>query len=309
MAVSSSYDFKLNAQQIVKEAMLDIGAIAVEETPTNDEIQSGLRKLNMMLKAWQARGYGIWLEQEVILILQNDTVSYSIGPTGDHCSASMYKTELASAAAAADGTVTVDSDDNITDGDYIGVEQDDTTVDWTTVNGTPVADVVTLTATMGGAAAVDNHVYNYTSKCQRPLEIIEARLRDEDDNDTPLAIISRLEYEAINDKTSEGTPNSIYYQPTLTNGTVLVWHEPNDMKNRVVMTIKRPIMDFDATTDDADFPVEWLEAVTTNLARRIAPSFGVTISKDYRDMAREFLEEAAGFDREQVSIFFQPGPS
>lgn len=306
MAVSSSYDFKLNAQQIVREALYSIGAIAVEETPTDDEITSSLRRLNMMLKAWQAEGLGVWLKQEVTLILQNDTIKYSIGPTGDHCSATMYKTELSVAAAAADGTVTVDSDDNITDGDYIGVEQDDTTVDWDVVNGAPVADVVTLTATMGGAAAVDNHVYNYTAKCQRPLEILWAVLRDSNDQDTPLSIISKDEYQAINDKDSEGTPNSIHYQPTLTNGTLYVWHEPNDMKNRIVMTIKRPIMDFDAVADDADFPPEWLEAVTTNLALRLAPAYGAPVHRELKTLARTSLEEAKGFDREHTSIYFQP---
>jgi len=306
MAVSSSYDFARNAQEIVKEALYNIGAIAIGETPTDDEIQAGLRKLNMMLKAWQAKGYGIWLNQQVTLILQNDTISYSIGPSGDHCSATMYKTELAVAAAAADGTITVDSDDNISDGDIIGVEQDDTTIDWDVVNGAPVADVVTLTATMGGAAAVDNHVYNYTSKCQRPLEIIEAHLRDADDQDTPLAIISEQEYQATNDKTTEGTPNSIFYIPTLTNGTLYVWPEPGDMKNRIIMTIKRPIMDFDAVTDDADFPPEWLEAVTTNLSLRLGPMFGIPISRDLKELAIVSLSDAEGFDREKTSIFFQP---
>jgi len=306
MAVSSSYDFTRNAQEIVKEALYNIGAIAIGETPTDDEIQAGLRKLNMMLKAWQAKGYGIWLNQQVTLILQNDTISYSIGPSGDHCSATMYKTELAVAAAAADGTITVDSDDNISDGDIIGVEQDDTTIDWDVVNGAPVADVVTLTATMGGAAAVDNHVYNYTSKCQRPLEIIEAHLRDADDQDTPLAIISEQEYQATNDKTTEGTPNSIFYIPTLTNGTLYVWPEPGDMKNRIIMTIKRPIMDFDAVTDDADFPPEWLEAVTTNLSLRLGPMFGIPISRDLKELAIVSLSDAEGFDREKTSIFFQP---
>jgi hypothetical protein len=306
MAVSSSYDFARNAQEIVREALYNIGAIAIGETPTDDEIQAGLRKLNMMLKAWQAKGYGIWLNQQVTLILQNDTISYSIGPSGDHCSATMYKTELAIAAAAADATITVDSDDNISDADIIGVEQDDTTIDWDVVNGAPVADVVTLTATMGGAAAVDNHVYNYTSKCQRPLEIIEAHLRDADDQDTPLAIISEQEYQAINDKTTEGTPNSIFYIPTLTNGTLYVWPEPNDMKNRIIMTIKRPIMDFDAVTDDADFPPEWLEAVTTNLSLRLGPMFGAPISRDLKELAIVSLSDAEGFDREKTSIFFQP---
>jgi hypothetical protein len=307
MATSGSYNFGLNAQKIVKESLYDIGAIAVEETPTADEITSALRKLNMMLKAWQAEGLGIWLNQEVVLILQNDVVQYTIGPTGNgHCSALMNMTELAVAAVAADGTITVDSDSAISDGDIIGIELDSTTVDWDVVSGAPVADVVTLTGTVNTAAAVDNHVYSYTALTQRPLEIIEARLRDADYNDTPLDIISRREYQDINDKTTEGSPSSIHYQPTLTNGTLWVWPEPNNMKERIVMTIKRPIMDFDAITDDADFPPEWLEAVITNLDLRLAPVYGVPVHPELKSLAQTSKFEAKGFDRESTSIFFQP---
>ena len=307
MATSGSYDFGLNAQEIVKEALYSIGAIAVEETPTADEITSSLRRLNMMLKAWQAEGLGIWLNQEVTLILQNDVVQYTLGPTGDgHCSATMNKTELSVAAAAADGTITVDSDSAISDADIIGIELDSTTVDWDVVNGAPVANVVTLTGTINTAAAIDNHVYSYTSLTQRPLEIIEARLRDADYNDTPLEIISRQEYQAINDKTVEGSPNSIHYQPTTINGTLWVWPEPNNTKEQIVMTIKRPIMDFDAITDDADFPPEWLEAVTTNLALRLAPAYGALVHPELKSLAQTSKFEAKGFDRESTSIFFQP---
>jgi len=307
MAVSSSYDYSMNCQEIVKEALYDLGAIAPGETPTADEIVSGRRKLNVMLKGWQAQNIGLWLLQEVTLVLQNDVVKYTLGPTGDgHCSATMNKTELAVAAAAADGTITVDSDSAISDADIIGIELDSSTVDWDVVNGAPAANVVTLTGTINTAAAIDNHVYSYTSLTQRPLAITEARRRDADNNDIPVDIVSRSEYMAQVDKTSEGAPSLIYYQPTLTNGTLYVWPEPDDTKVQLVMTIARPIMDFDANTDDADFPVEWLEPVISNLALRLAPQYGATVHPELKNLAHESLFWTKGFDREDVSIFFQP---
>ena len=51
-----------------------------------------------------------------------------------------------------------------------------------------------LDSLLSGAASVDNHVYSYTSKIQRPLEIIEVRRISVDDTDVPLEILSRDEY-------------------------------------------------------------------------------------------------------------------
>ena len=68
-------------------------------------------------------------------------------------------TTLASAAAKGDLTITVASATGITDGDYIAVVTDDGTQVWTTVNGTPVGAVVTLTLGVMDIAASGNTVY------------------------------------------------------------------------------------------------------------------------------------------------------
>lgn len=45
-----------------------------------------------------------------------------------------------------------------------------------------------------------------------PLDIIEARLKDDNNNETPLDRMSHLEYQEISDKTATGYPASFYYQ-------------------------------------------------------------------------------------------------
>ncbi|MGD0229706.1 MAG: hypothetical protein ABSC19_05010 [Syntrophorhabdales bacterium] len=45
----------LQVQQIIKAALQDIGAVAKSESPTNDEMQDGLTKLNSMIDAWSVR--------------------------------------------------------------------------------------------------------------------------------------------------------------------------------------------------------------------------------------------------------------
>lgn len=68
-------------------------------------------------------------------------------------------TTLSVAATAGASTITVAATTYIADNDTIGITLDDGTVQWTTVDGTPVAGVVTLFAVVAGAAALGNAIY------------------------------------------------------------------------------------------------------------------------------------------------------
>jgi hypothetical protein len=69
------------------------------------------------------------------------------------------ETAMRVAGVATDATIDVDSITGITNGDNIGVELDDGTMHWTTVNGAPSGTVITLTAVLPSATAIDNRVY------------------------------------------------------------------------------------------------------------------------------------------------------
>ena len=256
MTISGSYDFNPTSDQIITDAYKYIGAVAVGETPTDDEYTDGRFTLNTMLKGWQTRQIGLWLNQKCTLYLEYEGESYSLGATGDHftTTAQAVKTELKVAGVATDLTIDVDSISGLASGDYIGIELDDNTIQWTTINGAPSGDTVTLTAALTGACAIDNHVYSYTSKAQRPLEIVEARSVSETGNEIPLTRISREEYMQLSDKTSTGVVTQFWYDPQLTNGKLYVWPTNDDPKTTIKMTIKKPISDFDASADTAEFP-------------------------------------------------------
>lgn len=307
MATSGSYDFNANCQTIIKGALRLIGAIAAGETPEPEDLQDGKEALGMMIKAWQAEGIGLWLIREVTLFLEYEEYKYLLGPTGDHCAASSVKTEVKVAASAGAASIDVDSIAGISDADHIGIELDDNTLQWTTVNGSPSGDTVTLTDVLTAAAAIDNHVYTYTTKIPRPLEVIEARRVDSEENETPLGDpISRREYMTLANKTSTGPANQIYYDPQRTNGTLHVWQACDDVKDRLKMSVKLPLEDFDSLTDDADFPQEWFRALKFNLAIDIAPEYGKEPSGAVIAIAGESKDAVSGFDREETSVFFQP---
>jgi hypothetical protein len=67
-------------------------------------------------------------------------------------------TTLSVAAVATDTTITVASATGIASGDTIAILLDDETTHFTTVNGAPAGNVVTLTVAMPGAAAIGRDV-------------------------------------------------------------------------------------------------------------------------------------------------------
>lgn len=306
MAVSGSYDFNLNRDAIIGKAYTMLGATAIGEEPTTDELTAGGESLNLMLKSWQAEGIGLWLNQKVTLFLGYEAQSYSLGPTGDHMSAGIVKTEVATAASSGDTSIVVDSITGITDGDYLGIELDDGTVQWTTVNGAPSGSTVVSAVVLTDDAAVDNHIYTYTTKAQRPLEIIEGRRVSPEGLDTPLLFISRSEYMALSDKSSSGTITQMYYDPQLTNGVLYVWPTCSDVQDTLKLTIKVPISDFDSGSDTGEFPAEWLPAVVSNLAVWIGMELGIDIHPKLDALAEKSKFMAETFDDEKTSVFLRP---
>jgi len=312
-----SYDPALDRGHLISEAYSLAGVVPIGSDPTIDELLDGIRSLNSMLKSWQTEGIGLWLNQEVTLFLKYEGKSYSLGPSGDHMSASVVKTEIATAASSGDTDIVVDSIIGITNGDYLGIELDDGTVQWTTINGVPSGSTIAAAAALTDDAAVDNHIYTYTTKAGRPLQIIEGRRVSEDGNETPLLLISRNEYMALSNKGTSGIINQIFYDPQLTNGMLYVWPTCADVKDTLKLTIKVPIADFDAGNSEGELPPEWRDAIISNLALRIAMkqppitspdgrSTGFMINPELKRFAVESKFMARTFDTEKTSIFFQP---
>ncbi len=160
MTTSGSYDFALDRDGLIAQAHHYLGTVDIRSTPTTTEYTDGGIVLNMMLKGWQTENIYLWLNKKVTLFLEDDKQSYSLGPSGDNFTATsdVVKTEMKAAGVATDATITVDSITGMTNGDYIGIELDDGTTQWTTINGVPAGYVVTLTTALTSAAAIDKYV-------------------------------------------------------------------------------------------------------------------------------------------------------
>lgn len=282
MATSGSTDFTLNRDAIIAAALRRLRRIdPALDTPAQD-VTDCAQALNLMVKEWGVDGVLLWANEEVCLFQQYNTQFYSIGPSGDNCGllSDSFKTQIATAADSGDSTISVDSDDDIADGDYIGIQLDDGTIQWTTVDGTPSGDDVDLDASLTDDVAVDNYVFSYTTKIARPTKILEARVRDTDDVDTPLDIVtSRTQFLSQTDKDSMGRVLEIHYNPDITNGQLYVWPVcgTGDITDRIIMTVQRVIEDFDASANNFDGPPEALRALIWCLAEEVGPEYGIDV--------------------------------
>lgn len=312
MSTSGTTSFSRNRDQLIASALRKINAFESGETPDSASVSEASDALNALLKHWQGQGIEIWTTQEAILFTQLDQTRYTLGSSTDHATASYVLTALTSAAANGASTVVLDSVTGIATTYKIGVQLDDGTLHWTTVNGAPSGSTVTLTAALSDSAAAGNMVVAYQTDLTRPLKILSARRHNLTSGiDTPLFEMDRIEYQELPNKTSEGSANGFYYDRrggTNTTGYLYLWPEPSTVNEALKMTVARPIEIFSAAGDDADLPQEWVRAIVWNLADELADEYDVPEPKRSRieRRAAQYLAEANWSERELVSFQLMP---
>src|ERR1019366_5406644 len=102
-------------------------------------------------------------------------------------------TGLISAGAS---SFTVASASGMTVGDHIGVDQDAGTLYWSTIL-TIVGTTITIAGVVVSQASSGAMIYGYTTTAQQPLVVEAAVLRDSTGNDTPLKMMTSLDYDLL----------------------------------------------------------------------------------------------------------------
>jgi len=312
MATSGTATFTRTRNQVIEAAARKVRAIRAGQTMGPQMLADFAEALNVMVKHWQGRGLHVWTVAEATLFPQVGQTQYALAASGaDHATLSYVATELAVAGTSGATSITVDDDDGVADNDHIGIVLDDGTLFWTTVNGTPASNVITLDNALTGAASAGNAVYAYTSKIVRPLKIVDARRYTvASARETPLAaMMARLDYRALPNKSQLGTVTQAFYDPALSTGKLSLWLTPSTVGDLINFTWWRPIEDFNAAGDNPDLPTEWMQALIFNLALVMAPEFSVA-QEDLAGpfgigtLAAQYLEEVSGFDREAEPVQF-----
>ena len=311
MTTSNSNDFNLVTNQIVEEAFREIGVKTPNRNLTNEEMNDGKRTLNLFTKSLIAQGSFLWKTQQATLFVSATQSKYIIDGVTANCTEEFTETTISSPASAAATNIVVTSAAGFVVGYFIGVYLDDSSIHWTTI-GSIASTTITLVDALPSAVASGKDVYVYQTKIKRPERVLNAQSRVNTNQDIPLTLLSRNTYDNFTTKQSAGTPNQLLYNKQLTFGEIFLWPVPNNSSVKIRFTFIKQIFDFNSATDDADFPVEWLQPIILNLAYRLSRKYGMLELQEKEQLKRDAddsLADSNGYDREETSIYFQPASS
>jgi len=311
MTTSEIYTYSRTGTQIINAAFRKCSMLAAGETASSEMLANGLEALEILIKAWNADGIRLWKYEEMILFLVANQQSYDLGASGDSFlkKSALTTTTMKVAGVSTDLTIDVDSITGITSGDSIGIVIDDNTIHWTTVNGAPAGDTVTITIALDGAAAIGNAVYVYTSKAPRPLQVTHGRVQTDTNSEIELTKLAREDYFRLSNKAASGVPVEFHYNPRLTNGKLYLYPTTSNETYYLNLTVKIPIESFSSASNNPEFPEEWFLPLVWCLAQQLYIEFGIidpiTVQKIEKE-ADKWYEIISDFDSEDSDIVFQP---
>ena len=326
MALSNTWSYTVTRDLIIRQAMLNVGALGESEIATTQETSDCADKLNMLVKQWMgtqdfAPGLKMWERQRASLFLSFTKGKYQLGPSGDDWAATVATSATAThatqqtLATAAVGTNVLSflSAANITPGDFLVVSlsnNDIFSTTATTVNtGT---NLVTTAANVPAQVNNGAYVWNYTTKAQRPLAIRTCILRDIFNNDTPLSPMTLEDYEILPSKTQStfvSDPTQFYYESQFQTGNGMLYLDvggEQDITKHLHVVYMRPVMDFNNPNDTPEYPQQWFRALCWGLSKDICSMFDAEWTADMEQNYREALAMAREADAEVTTFYFQP---
>lgn len=240
----------------------------------------------------------------------------------------LVSTTLTSARTTGQTVMPVASSSGMTAGDNVAVILTSGSIDLTTIASVDSSTQITLTVALTGNAANGNAVYvyatdtglsddassgnsvfTYTTKIERPMRILSFR-RKMYGTDDELVVTAwpRNKYFNQTNKSSQGTVVNAYYSPQLTDGKVYVWQTSSSVNQLLRFTYEKPLDDIDLSTNNLEFPVEWLDCISTNLAAKLAVIYDVPPAKTQLlfQLAQASLDNMLGFDIEMESLNISP---
>ena len=125
-----------------------------------------------------------------------------------------------------------------------------------------VEDSLALTASTATYTIGPSGTFSTT----RPIEIVQAWIRDSDNGDTPVEIIGAQTYNAIVQKTVDGSyPRYLYYQATSPLGTIKLYPEPAASLTLVLSSWK-PLQNFGGIDVPLQLPPGYQRFIEFNFA-------------------------------------------
>lgn len=146
----------------------------------------------------------------------------------------------------------------------------------------------------------------------RALRITDCRYRL-NGIDVPMQMMSRQEYfDQPNKTVAPSIPVSFYFDPKVADGTLYLWPCPSTTaaaQYTIHYTYVRFLQIQSASSDTLDFPQQWIEAVSWNLARKLMTQYPVNdpnLAQIIVGTAKETMDALKAWDNEPASLFMQP---
>lgn len=327
-STSGTYSYSATVINLLTASLRLCQIIGDTETPTGEQLQNAFDAFSAMVAGWRAAAIHVWCEEEMILFPQPGQTLYSLG-LGSTDNATLFnsliQTSLASNAVSGATSLLLTSAAGIASGDNIGVQLDAGTNFWTTVDGAPSGNTVTLATPLPSQATAPAIVFDYTTPLMRPLRMYGYRRYSLTNDvasrfDVPMAIWARLDYQGQPNKYTPGVMTAAFFDPQKGEGAYTVglaqinlWPSPSDFTYAFRGTMQRPIQDLGTLANVPDFPVEWNAALKWNLAMEIGPQYGTTTEQltIIKGQADRWYGLAQQWDREPELVLFgvamQPG--
>lgn len=315
MASPNSFNFTVTRDNVITDALLHVGAIGEGETPSSAKLTETARVLNMLLKL-RANEIPLWSIRRATILPTTETSSIK---TTEHVVIAYATTTISAAEASGQTQLSVTSTTGMAASDQIGIEMDDGTMHWTTISSVDSSVLVTVATATDDEAAQGNRVFFYTASADRiptrPLRVMDANILELTDNGSwEITIEERKDYFNLGNRTSEGTPNRIFYDPILGSrtadptsttewyGEFFIYPRFEGGDHIIEFTYQEPIQDVDSATDNLYVPQEFYLPVWLELASLIGPRYGIEINE------RKALREEAEFYRQQaLETVFEEG--
>lgn len=316
MTTSGVYAASINAQSIIRLAMLYIGVLDEDEDPSPRQYQDCLMVLNMMVSQWTAKadfapGLKVWTRKRGNVFLSTSANNYvlsAFNTTG--WTNSFVKNVMSQPSAQGTNQLTLTSTVGIANGDFLGYVGSDGQLYWTTV-ASAASNPITTTDNLQVMVASGANVYTYGTPAQYPVVLETALLRDDFGNDIPLRIMQVESYDMLPSKanpTYSGDPTAIYFETNL--GFTTVYTDvavAQDVTKYLVLTYMEPVQKFVNPNDTPYYPEEWYLALTWGLAEQICPMF----KKRWTDKMEQLKSTAMSISRNkdgEISVmYFQSG--
>lgn len=292
MATSGTVDFNLSISEIVEEAYERCGL----ELRTGYDAKTARRSLNLLFSEWANRGLNLWVVEEVTQTMAqlSSTSAITEYPLG-----TITLTVAASANFSIGETIT----GSVSGATAKVITKPSATTMTITV---PVGTFVSTDDVTGSTSATVSAVTTVPSltDTQATVDILEAVIR-RDGSDIVIGRISRGDYLAIPDKTSQGRPTQFYVDRLIT-PIVTVWPAPQNSTDQLIYYRVKRIQDVGTAQNDPDVPFRFLPCLVAGLAYYLAVKRAPQRIGVLKQMYDEEWQRAAAEDSERVALRLVP---